>query len=73
MLPLYHLEFILHEVFCLCIFTVNSVLLLLSCLGFEGEIGPCHWTLERFNHVIHLREKAIKTARNMWADYLLVI
>ncbi|XP_060602538.1 procollagen galactosyltransferase 1-like isoform X2 [Ruditapes philippinarum] len=41
--------------------------------GFAGEIGPCHWTIERFNHVIQLRQKAIKTARNMWADYLLMI
>ncbi|XP_017776204.1 PREDICTED: glycosyltransferase 25 family member [Nicrophorus vespilloides] len=40
---------------------------------YENESGPAHWTSERFNHVINLREAALNHARRIWADYLLVI
>ncbi|XP_041986273.1 glycosyltransferase 25 family member isoform X2 [Aricia agestis] len=31
------------------------------------------WSLEHFQHVIQLREKALELGRNMWADYLFMI
>ncbi|RZC38505.1 glycosyltransferase 25 family member, partial [Asbolus verrucosus] len=37
------------------------------------EKGPAHWTKERFNHVINLRESALNFARKVWADYFLAI
>lgn len=41
-------------------------------VGFPQEQGPAHWTVDRFNHVINLRESALNYARSIWADYLLV-
>lgn len=34
------------------------------------ETGPAHWTPQRFTHVIQLREEALETARQLWADYV---
>ncbi|XP_046391717.1 glycosyltransferase 25 family member-like [Ischnura elegans] len=34
------------------------------------EKGPAHWSPSRFAHVIGLREEALQTARNLWADYI---
>lgn len=39
---------------------------------YPNEIGPGHWTKERFAHIINLREYALTYARQLWADYLLV-
>lgn len=36
------------------------------------EMGPGHWTDERFNAIINLREDSLKQARKIWADYYLV-
>ncbi|XP_046603252.1 glycosyltransferase 25 family member [Neodiprion virginianus] len=41
--------------------------------GFEGEKGIADWNNARFNHVINLREEALANARNIWADFLLMI
>ncbi|CAG9830491.1 unnamed protein product [Diabrotica balteata] len=38
---------------------------------YPGEHGPAHWTNERFNHIINLRESALEFAKNIWADFLL--
>ena len=40
--------------------------------SYVDEHGPAHWTKERFNHVISLRESALNLARDLWADYFLV-
>ncbi|EFA00173.1 glycosyltransferase 25 family member [Tribolium castaneum] len=37
--------------------------------GYPDESGPAHWTPERFNHVIDLRESSLNFARKIWADY----
>lgn len=43
------------------------------CKGkFPDETGPGHWTKERFDHIIDLRESALDYARRTWADYVLV-
>ncbi|KAK3912749.1 Glycosyltransferase 25 family member [Frankliniella fusca] len=34
------------------------------------EMGPAHWTPLRFTHVIQLREEALETARQLWADFV---
>ncbi|XP_076004252.1 procollagen galactosyltransferase 1 [Genypterus blacodes] len=40
--------------------------------GFEDETGPKHWNNQRYEHVLKLRQAALETAREIWADYLLV-
>lgn len=39
---------------------------------YPDELGPAHWSLNRFNNVINLREKALNSARAKWADFILV-
>ncbi|KAJ3662789.1 hypothetical protein Zmor_007118 [Zophobas morio] len=41
--------------------------------SYVDEHGPAHWTKERFNHVISLRESALNLARDLWADYFLAL
>ncbi|KAJ8969935.1 hypothetical protein NQ314_001516, partial [Rhamnusium bicolor] len=36
---------------------------------FPYEHGPAHWTTERFNYIISLRESALYYARHIWADF----
>uniref|UniRef100_A0A672I0X4 procollagen galactosyltransferase n=1 Tax=Salarias fasciatus TaxID=181472 RepID=A0A672I0X4_SALFA len=36
------------------------------------ELGPKHWNNLRYEHVMKLRQAALDTAREIWADYLLV-
>lgn len=46
---------------------------LFVCLSvYEDESGPKHWTNLRYEHVMKLRQAALETAREMWADYILV-
>ncbi|KAG7240769.1 hypothetical protein INR49_026404 [Caranx melampygus] len=40
--------------------------------AFEDEVGPKHWNNLRYEHVMKLRQAAMDTAREIWADYLLV-
>lgn len=40
--------------------------------AFTDETGPKHWNNQRYEHVIKLRQAALDTAREIWADYLLV-
>uniref|UniRef100_A0A669BRX0 procollagen galactosyltransferase n=1 Tax=Oreochromis niloticus TaxID=8128 RepID=A0A669BRX0_ORENI len=40
--------------------------------AFEDEVGPKHWNNLRYEHVMKLRQAALDTAREIWADYLLV-
>lgn len=41
--------------------------------GYYQENHPTNWTKDRFDHVIHLRQRALKHARRMWADYLFMV
>lgn len=40
---------------------------------FTDGPGVFEWSLSHFKHVIKLKESALKTARKIWADYLLVL
>ncbi|XP_072130390.1 procollagen galactosyltransferase 2-like [Mobula birostris] len=40
---------------------------------YTDEISPKHWTGSRFSHVMKLRQMALKTAREKWADYILFV
>lgn len=40
--------------------------------SYTDEWGPKHWPPSRFNHVLKLRQAALKAARERWADYILV-
>lgn len=40
--------------------------------SYTDEWGPKHWASSRFNHLMKLRQAALKTARERWADYILV-
>ncbi|CAG5928907.1 unnamed protein product [Menidia menidia] len=40
--------------------------------AFEDEVGPKHWNDLRYEHVMKLRQAALETAREIWADYFLV-
>lgn len=35
-------------------------------------MGPKHWNNLRYEHVMKLRQAALETAREIWADYFLV-
>lgn len=52
--------------------SINSEILSSPPQRMTDENGPAHWTPLRFTHVIQLREEALDTARNMWADYVWV-
>ncbi|XP_075903882.1 procollagen galactosyltransferase 1-like [Nelusetta ayraudi] len=40
--------------------------------SFSDEPGPKHWNNLRYEHILKLRQAALNTAREIWADYLLV-
>lgn len=40
--------------------------------NYPEEIGPGHWTSDRLNHIITLRESSLNHARKIWADFYLV-
>ncbi|KAG7460287.1 hypothetical protein MATL_G00219780 [Megalops atlanticus] len=40
---------------------------------YEDEAGPKQWTNHRYAHVMKLRQTALDTAREMWADYFLLV
>ncbi|XP_061095438.1 procollagen galactosyltransferase 2 [Conger conger] len=39
--------------------------------SYTDEWGPKHWPVSRFNHVMKLRQAALRSARERWADYIL--
>ncbi|XP_062891934.1 procollagen galactosyltransferase 1-like [Mobula hypostoma] len=41
--------------------------------SYPDEIGPKHWPDSRYEHVMKLRQAALKAARDRWADYILFI
>ncbi|XP_051742076.1 procollagen galactosyltransferase 1 isoform X1 [Ctenopharyngodon idella] len=40
---------------------------------YHNEEGPKEWTNERYAYVMRLRQAALESAREMWADYLMMI
>ncbi|XP_046693785.1 procollagen galactosyltransferase 1-like isoform X3 [Silurus meridionalis] len=40
---------------------------------YEDEDGPKHWTDLRYEHVMKLRQAALDNARQMWADYFMLV
>lgn len=52
---------------------LRVLMLLRFCVSeYEDEDGPKHWSDLRYEHVMKLRQAALDTARQMWADYFLV-
>uniref|UniRef100_A0A8V1AAQ8 procollagen galactosyltransferase n=1 Tax=Gallus gallus TaxID=9031 RepID=A0A8V1AAQ8_CHICK len=41
--------------------------------SYPDEEGPKHWSSSRYEHVMKLRQAALQSARDMWADYLLFV
>eukprot|EP00062_Callorhinchus_milii_P026499 gi/632988676/ref/XP_007883240.1/ PREDICTED: procollagen galactosyltransferase 1 [Callorhinchus milii] len=41
--------------------------------SYYDETGPKHWSNARYEHVMKLRQAALKTARERWADYILFV
>ncbi|XP_064416916.1 procollagen galactosyltransferase 1 [Latimeria chalumnae] len=41
--------------------------------SYEDEEGPKHWSSARYEHVMKLRQAALNSAREMWADYILFV
>lgn len=39
---------------------------------YEDEAGPKDWTDLRYEHVMKLRQVALESAREMWADFFMV-
>ncbi|XP_053224862.1 procollagen galactosyltransferase 1 isoform X2 [Podarcis raffonei] len=39
--------------------------------SYLDEEGPKHWSNSRYEHVMKLRQAALQSARDMWADYIL--
>uniref|UniRef100_A0A4W3GK77 Cerebral endothelial cell adhesion molecule n=1 Tax=Callorhinchus milii TaxID=7868 RepID=A0A4W3GK77_CALMI len=41
--------------------------------SYPNELGPKHWTHERYEYVMKLKQAALKTARKQWADYIMYV
>uniref|UniRef100_A0AAY4B7U5 Glycosyl transferase family 25 domain-containing protein n=1 Tax=Denticeps clupeoides TaxID=299321 RepID=A0AAY4B7U5_9TELE len=41
--------------------------------SYTDEWGPKHWPPSRFNHIMKLRQAALRAARERWADYILFV
>lgn len=54
------------------LYIIYSCLFCVFLSVYEDESGPKHWTNLRYEHVMKLRQAALETAREMWADYFLV-
>ena len=39
---------------------------------FPDQTSDCHWSEERFKHVIQLRQQGLEHARNSWSDFVFV-
>lgn len=55
-----------------CVSALNTSVICAHLSAFEDEVGPKHWNNLRYEHVMKLRQGALDTAREIWADYLLV-
>lgn len=42
------------------------------CRSFQDEDGPKQWSNLRYAYVMKLRQAALNSAREMWADYFMV-
>lgn len=43
------------------------------CRSFQDEDGPKQWSNLRYAYVMKLRQAALNSAREMWADYFMVV
>uniref|UniRef100_A0AAY4DHQ9 procollagen galactosyltransferase n=1 Tax=Denticeps clupeoides TaxID=299321 RepID=A0AAY4DHQ9_9TELE len=41
--------------------------------SYQGEEGPKQWTDHRYAHLMKLRQAALEAARDMWADYFMIV
>ncbi|KAI4882407.1 hypothetical protein NFI96_025174 [Prochilodus magdalenae] len=41
--------------------------------AYPDEEGPKQWPNSRYAHVMRLRQAALESARDMWADYLMIV
>ena len=41
-------------------------------VDYPDQEEDCHWSEERFNNVIKLRQAALNYARGAWADFIFV-
>uniref|UniRef100_A0A672H7F2 Procollagen galactosyltransferase 2-like n=1 Tax=Salarias fasciatus TaxID=181472 RepID=A0A672H7F2_SALFA len=41
--------------------------------SYADEEGPKHWPNSRFTHVMKLKQAALRSARRLWADYILFV
>ncbi|XP_043550645.1 procollagen galactosyltransferase 1 [Chiloscyllium plagiosum] len=41
--------------------------------SYFDEMGPKHWSDSRYEHVMKLRQAALNSARDRWADYILFL
>lgn len=51
---------------------INDVCLTVSFSRYQGEESPKQWSDVRYEHVMKLRQVALESAREMWADYFMV-
>lgn len=49
-----------------------SISLFACCSSYPNELGPKHWTNERYENLMKLKQEALSFAREQWADYILV-
>ncbi|XP_078459593.1 procollagen galactosyltransferase 1-like [Lampetra planeri] len=42
-------------------------------LSYLDEVGPKHWSASRYEYVMKLRQGALNTARERWADYIFFV
>uniref|UniRef100_A0A8C4NGT3 Glycosyl transferase family 25 domain-containing protein n=1 Tax=Eptatretus burgeri TaxID=7764 RepID=A0A8C4NGT3_EPTBU len=40
--------------------------------GYPDELSPKHWSASRYEYVMKLRQGALRSARDRWADYIFV-
>ncbi|XP_015272001.1 PREDICTED: procollagen galactosyltransferase 1 isoform X1 [Gekko japonicus] len=41
--------------------------------SYPDEEGPKHWSNSRYEHIMKLRQAALQSARDIWADYILFV
>ena len=51
---------------------INDVCLIVSFSRYQDEESPKQWSDIRYEHVMKLRQVALESAREMWADYFMV-
>lgn len=55
-----------------CVRRPKFLLCSFYCRFYSDEEGPKDWSTSRYEHVMKLRQAALQSARDIWADYILV-